>query len=100
LAANATEDHATEKGAEAPPRRAIRLFGRSFTMPQSRSRRIAIGGGLVVGGCLGFLPVLGFWMIPLGLVVLSYEFPTIRRWRRNAVIWWGRRRIASRRKRA
>jgi hypothetical protein len=100
LAANTTEDHTTEEGDGDAPRRAIRLFGRSFTMPRSRNRRIAIGCGLVVLGCLGFLPILGFWMIPLGFLVLSYEFPTIRRWRRNVVIWWGRRRMERKRKRA
>jgi hypothetical protein len=100
LAANATEDREREEAPKVRPRRAIKLFGRSFTMPESRGRRIAMGSGLVIGGCLGFLPILGFWMIPLGLVVLSYEFPTIRRWRRNAVIWWGRRKMARKRKRA
>jgi hypothetical protein len=29
-------------------------------------------------------------MIPLGLLVLSYEFATVRRWRRRAVVRWER----------
>ena len=91
MAADATDDHAEEKTARTRPRRTIKLFGRSFTMPKSRNHRIAIGVALVVLGCFGFLPILGFWMIPLGLLVLSYEFPAIRRWRRNMAIWWGRR---------
>ena len=48
-------------------------------MPRSRALRILIGVGLVVFGIFGFLPVLGFWMIPLGLLVLSYEFHVVRR---------------------
>jgi len=100
LVTDRAQDQAPKEADERPPRRAITLFGRPFHLPRSRNRRIAVGGGLVVGGCLGFLPILGFWMIPLGLLVLSYEFPTIRRWRRNAVIWWGRRRMAGKRKRA
>ena len=40
-------------------------------MPVSRGRQIALGWGLVLGGVLGFLPVLGFWMIPLGILVLK-----------------------------
>jgi len=31
---------------------------------------------------LGFFPVLGFWMIPLGLVVLATDF----RWARRALV--------------
>jgi len=46
---------------------------------------------LVIGGILGFLPILGFWMIPLGLLVLSIDLPMVRRWRRNMTVWWGRR---------
>lgn len=47
----------------------------SLAMPRSRVGRIATGSALVVGGTLGFLPILGFWMIPLGLVVLSHDLP-------------------------
>ena len=72
--------------------RTLSVFGREFTMPRSRLARIVIGVLLVIGGCLGFLPVLGFWMIPLGLLILSYEFATVRRWRRRTEIWWAERR--------
>jgi hypothetical protein len=34
---------------------------------------------LMVGGVLGFLPVLGFWMIPLGVAVLSLDYPPLQR---------------------
>ncbi len=50
-----------------------------------------LGSTLVVFGLLGFLPVLGFWMIPLGLIILSQDFATIRRFRRRASVWLGRR---------
>ncbi|WP_442578328.1 PGPGW domain-containing protein [Mesorhizobium sp. ASY16-5R] len=75
--------------------RRIKVFGREFRMPQSRALRIAIGMVLVFCGFLGFLPVLGFWMIPLGLLVLSYEFAKVRRLRRRTVVWWERRRRPS-----
>ncbi|MEQ1953612.1 hypothetical protein [Mesorhizobium sp. CN2-181] len=68
------------------------MFGRAFRMPRSRALRVAIGVLLTFLGLLGFLPVLGFWMIPLGLLVLSYEFATVRRLRRRSVVWWERRR--------
>ena len=74
------------------PRRTIRVVGREFRMPRSRLSRIALGIALIVGGVLGFLPVLGFWMVPLGLLVLSYEFARVRRWRRQSIVWWERRR--------
>ena len=31
------------------------------------------------GGVLGFLPILGFWMFPLGVVILSLDFPPLKR---------------------
>jgi hypothetical protein len=72
--------------------RKITVFGREFTMPRSRGLRIAIGIVLTIGGILGFLPILGFWMVPIGLLVLSYEFALVRRHRRRFVVWWERRR--------
>lgn len=79
-----------------PPAPALSLMGRSFSLPQSRAQRIALGVGLIVLGTFGFLPVLGFWMIPLGLLVLSYEFASVRRLRRRAIVWWERRRQTKR----
>ena len=76
----------------ATPPRNLHLFGRQIPMPQSRIARVVIGVLLVIGGILGFLPVLGFWMVPLGLLVLSYEFAWVRRRRRRFQVWWERRR--------
>ena len=39
-----------------------------------------LGIVLMLGGVLGFLPVLGFWMIPLGLALLATDIPPMRRW--------------------
>jgi len=66
-------------------------YGRfRVTLPRSRLLRIGLGMALIVGGCLGFLPILGFWMLPLGLGVLSIDIPPVRRFRRRARVWWGR----------
>jgi hypothetical protein len=46
---------------------------------------------LVVGGIFGMLPVLGFWMLPLGLGLLSVDSPWVRRFYRRFFVWWGRR---------
>ncbi|HWK66619.1 MAG TPA: hypothetical protein VNS34_16955 [Rhizobiaceae bacterium] len=75
----------------------LSLLGRDYELPRSRPLRVAIGIGLVFLGMLGFLPVLGFWMIPLGLLVLSYEFHLVRRMRRRMVVRWERRKARKRR---
>lgn len=44
--------------------------------------RLVVGILLILGGLVGFLPVLGFWMIPLGIVVAALDVkPMMRRWR-------------------
>lgn len=40
--------------------------------------RIPLGVLLVLFGLIGFLPVLGFWMLPLGLLVLAVDLPALR----------------------
>lgn len=69
----------------------LRIGNRTFKLPQSRTWRIVVGVALIIGGILGFLPIVGFWMIPLGILVLSQEFHLVRRLRRRAVVKWGRR---------
>ena len=54
--------------------------------------RIVIGILLLLGGVLGALPILGFWMIPLGLLVLSWDFRWARRGYLTVVLWFRRRR--------
>ena len=65
----------------------VRLFDRHIHLPKSKPIRIGLGILLIAGGLLGFLPVLGFWMIPLGLLVLSVDLPIVRRWRRQLTVW-------------
>lgn len=73
-------------------------------MPASRLGRLIVGVLLVIGGILGFLPIVGFWMIPLGLIILSVDFPFIRRRRRRLEIrlgrWWRKRQKEKAAKRA
>ena len=33
----------------------------------------------MIGGVFGFLPILGFWMFPLGLALVIADFPPLRR---------------------
>lgn len=75
------------------PRDGTLMLGRwRVPMPRSRYARMGIGMLLIVGGCLGFLPILGFWMVPLGLLVLSNDIAYVRRRRRRFAVWWARRR--------
>lgn len=66
----------------------VRFAGKEWRLPQSRWVRLGIGLLLVLGGLVGFLPVLGFWMVPLGLLVLSVDLPIVRRWRRALQVRW------------
>ena len=67
-----------------------RLKAKIVRLP--RWARLTAGVLLVLGGLVGFLPVLGFWMVPLGLVVLSVDIAPARRLRRRFEVWWERRR--------
>jgi len=56
-----------------------------------RGLRTLLGILLIIGGLFGFLPIVGFWMLPLGAIVLAREVPVVarllervqRRWRRD-----------------
>ena len=61
----------------------LRFGNRTINLPRNRLARTIIGVALIIFGIFGFLPVLGFWMIPLGLLVLSIDSPWVRRMRRE-----------------
>lgn len=42
-----------------------------------------LGFLLVAGGIVGFLPILGFWMVPLGLALIATDIPPFGRWLRH-----------------
>ncbi|MDQ0327040.1 hypothetical protein J2R99_002909 [Rhodopseudomonas julia] len=65
----------------------LHLFGRQMPLPHSPLLRVGIGILLILGGFFAFLPVLGVWMLPLGLIVLSIDIPAVRRWRRRFTVW-------------
>ena len=55
--------------------------------PSSRWVRIPSGALLIVGGVLSFLPVLGVWMLPLGLALLAEDVPALRDSRSKVLDW-------------
>ena len=56
-------------------------LARFFTwvrQPSSRLVRIPLGILLIVGGIFSFLPVLGLWMLPLGLMLIAQDIPFLQ----------------------
>lgn len=70
----------------------IRAPTRWLRRPSSRWARVPAGILLVGGGFLAILPLLGLWMLPLGLMLLAEDVPPLRR-ARNRIL----ERIARRR---
>lgn len=69
-------------------------MGDSFSYllkPSSRWVRIPSGSLLIVGGVLSFLPLLGVWMLPLGLALLAEDVPALRFSRSKVLDWIERR---------
>lgn len=48
--------------------------------------RIPLAIILIFGGIFSFLPVLGIWMLPLGLLVLAVDIPPLRRPVADAIV--------------
>jgi hypothetical protein len=65
-------------------RRALPRLG-AVLAPGSRLR-LPVAVVLILGGLLGFLPVLGFWMLPLGLLLLAVDLPLLRPWAASASV--------------
>ena len=64
---------------------------RFLRKPSGRWLRIPVGLLLIIGGILSFLPILGVWMLPLGLVLLAEDSPALRTWRSRILDWIERR---------
>jgi hypothetical protein len=60
-----------------PPR--LAGFVGWLRMPSSRLVRIPLAILLIFGGIFSFLPVLGLWMLPLGLVLFAQDLPFLEK---------------------
>jgi hypothetical protein len=56
----------------------MRSVVRWLRKPGSGLLRIPLGVILILCGFVGFLPILGFWMVPLGFLVLAIDVPFVR----------------------
>lgn len=57
----------------------VRKVVHVLRQPLAMLIRIPLGLVLVVGGVFSFLPVLGIWMLPLGLLLLAIDLPFLQR---------------------
>jgi hypothetical protein len=67
----------------------INVIGYQVSVPGHPLLRILLGIVLVLGGFLGFLPILGFWMVPVGLAILAIDIPPVRRLQRRMNVAFG-----------
>lgn len=65
---------------------------RRLRQPSARWVRIPAGVLLIIGSGFSILPVLGLWMMPLGLVLLAEDVPALHRLRARTLDWLERRR--------
>ena len=68
------------------PERVARVI-RNLRHPDARWVRIPIGVLFIVAGFFSFLPVLGLWMLPLGLLLIAYDVPVLRKPVGSFTIW-------------
>ena len=68
--------------------------------PSSRWVRIPVATLLIAGGIFSFLPVLGLWMLPLGLVLFAQDVPVLRKPIARMLGWFERKWIARQRARS
>ncbi len=70
----------------------LQTIVRWLRRPSSRWVRIPAGLLLIIGGVLSVLPLLGLWMLPIGLMLLAEDVPLLRTWRDRTLNWIEQRR--------
>jgi hypothetical protein len=90
-----------ERAAPGSLARAIRWMRK----PRARIVRLPLGIVCIVGSFFWFLPVLGLWFLPLGLMLIAQDVPFLRRpigrmtlylldrWKQSRR-WWARKKEA------
>ncbi len=60
---------------------------RRLRHPKARLVRVPAGLFLTLGGIFSFLPALGIWMLPLGLLLLAVDVPPLQKPVGRSTIW-------------
>ncbi len=87
----ADDDHRLAKLIDRLPS-SLAVTVRFLREPSGRWLRIPAGLLLILGGLFSFLPILGIWMLPLGLLLLAEDWPALRIRRTRILDWIERRR--------
>ena len=77
------------------PKRLSRAI-RWLRKPSSRWIRLPVGLVLIIADFFGFLPILGFGFIPLGLLLIAQDVPFLRTPIGDLTIWAERKWVALR----
>ncbi len=85
-------EHRLELLIDRMPNASVRNSIRWLRRPSSRWARIPVSMLLLGGGLLSFLPILGLWMLPVGLALLAEDMPVLRRGRDRTLDWIAQRR--------
>ena len=75
-----------------PPR--LAKFVGWVRKPSSIYARVPIAMLLVAGGFLSFMPVLGLWMLPLGLLLFAQDLPPLQKPMVHGLGWIERKWLA------
>lgn len=65
--------------------------------PSSKLVRLPLGILLVLGGIFSILPLLGLWMLPLGLILLAQDIPLLEKPVAQLLGWFERKWLARQR---
>jgi hypothetical protein len=68
------------------PARVSQLI-RWLRKPSSFAVRLVVALLLIVGGFFSFLPILGLWMLPLGLLFIAQDVPLLQKPLVKALTW-------------
>lgn len=68
--------------------------------PSSRLVRFPLAILLIVGGVFSFLPILGLWMLPLGLILIAQDIPPLQKPVARLLGWAERKWLARKQEKA
>ena len=68
--------------------RQTQVYGRRRMRPGVRT----IAGILcIIGGIFGFLPILGYWMAPIGILLIGLDIPALRKPIAGRIAGWNQK---------